>query len=323
MASQDWLQKDFYKVLGLSKNASAEEIRRAYRKLARQYHPDKNPGDKNAEEKFKQIGEAYGVLSDANQRQEYDTIRELGPRGNFSSGFPGGGFPGGGRAGSTHFSTGFPGGFADMFSGGSSQIDLGDLLGNMFGAGGRSGRSQTTPPAMPEELDRKATVTLSMAKSYTGTTLKIQTGGKTMRVNVPAGMQPGGKLRLKGKGKTNSYGQSGDLVVTVKVKTDPRYRWEEKKLIVATPLTIAEAVNGTKIDIPLPDGETTTLKVPSGTSSGVKLKLKTASDFDVYAEILIQVSENPGRKLKKKANELEELFQAEENYRPRSLWEED
>ena len=276
MASENWLTDDFYKALGVSEDASESDIKKAYRKLSRKYHPDLNPGDAAAEKKFKEISEAYDVLSDKKQREEYDQIRRYGAAG--MGGFGGGGFGGGSY-------TGYPG--ADAFGGfsnGGAGINIDDLLGGLFGGstggsrrsagftsadfggmgGGGFGGAQH---AAPEESTTSTRVTL--AQAYTGATVTVfLPDGSHTEARIPAGIKDGQKVRLRGKGL-----RGGDLKVTVRVSDDSVYSREGNNLILRAPVTLAEAVDGAVIEVPLPDASTVKLRLAPG-QVGRRLRAK-------------------------------------------------
>ena len=276
MASENWLTDDFYKALGVSEDASESDIKKAYRKLSRKYHPDLNPGDAAAEKKFKEISEAYDVLSDKKQREEYDQIRRYGASG--MGGFGGGGFGGGGY-------TGYPG--ADAFGGfsnGGAGINIDDLLGGLFGrfpggsrrsagftsadfggmGGGGFGGAQH---AAPEESTTSTRI--SLAQAYTGATVTVfLPDGSHTEARIPAGIKDGQKVRLRGKGL-----RGGDLKVTVRVSDDSVYSREGNNLILRAPVTLAEAVDGAVIEVPLPDASTVKLRLAPG-QVGRRLRAK-------------------------------------------------
>ena len=276
MASENWLTDDFYKALGVGEDASESDIKKAYRKLSRKYHPDLNPGDEQAEKKFKEISEAYDVLSDKKQREEYDQIRRYGAAG--MGGFGGGGFGGGSY-------TGYPG--ADAFGGfsnGGAGINIDDLLGGLFGGstggsrrsagftsadfggmgGGGFGGAQH---AAPEESTTSTRVTL--AQAYTGATVTVfLPDGSHTEARIPAGIKDGQKVRLRGKGL-----RGGDLKVTVRVSDDSVYSREGNNLILRAPVTLAEAVDGAVIEVPLPDASTVKLRLAPG-QVGRRLRAK-------------------------------------------------
>ena len=250
MASENWLTDDFYKALGVSEDASESDIKKAYRKLSRKYHPDLNPGDAAAEKKFKEISEAYDVLSDKKQREEYDQIRRYGAAG--MGGFGGGGFGGGSY-------TGYPG--ADAFGGfsnGGAGINIDDLLGGLFGG---------AQHAAPEESSTSTRI--SLAQAYTGATVTVfLPDGSHTEARIPAGIKDGQKVRLRGKGL-----RGGDLKVTVRVSDDSVYSREGNNLVMRAPVTLAEAVDGAVIEVPLPDASTVKLRLAPG-QVGRRLRAK-------------------------------------------------
>jgi molecular chaperone DnaJ len=275
MASQDWFDKDFYKVLGVPKNISEADLKKAYRKLARQFHPDSNPGDPKAEARFKEISEAHSVLSDPESRREYDQVRAMGSGARFSAG---------GRPGQ-------PGGFEDVFggmfgqggasSGGRANYQGGsfeDLLGGMFGGGGfgqpSGGFRGAAGPT--KGRDFTATTALDFITAIHGDTIKLQPAqGKAINVKVPAGVSDGQKIRLKGKGEQSpDGGESGDLVLTVSVRKHPVFERDGLNLRVDVPVTFSEAALGATIEVPTLGGEPVKLRVAAGTPSGRVLRVK-------------------------------------------------
>ncbi|WP_022888990.1 DnaJ C-terminal domain-containing protein [Agromyces italicus] len=276
MASQDWFDKDFYQVLGVSKDVSDAELKKVYRKLARKYHPDSNAGDAAAEAKFKEISEAHSVLSDPEQRKEYDAIRAMGSGARFTA-------PGG---------AGGAGGFDDVFGGmfgqggpGRSQSytfqpggDYDDLLGGLFG-GGRFGqptggyRGYGGPTA---GRDVSATTTLDFITATKGDQITLQTAeGKPITVRIPAGVSDGQKIRLRGKGHPSpDGGAAGDLILTVNVRKHPVFERDGLNLRVTVPVTFAEAALGATIQVPTLGGDPVKLRVAPGTPSGRVLRVK-------------------------------------------------
>lgn len=268
MASQDWFDKDFYKVLGVDKGVSEAELKKVYRKLARQYHPDSNQGDAAAEARFKEISEAYAVLSDAEQRREYDQMRAMGSGARFTA-------PGGGS-----------GGFDDVFSGfGGNQggrTDYDDLLGGLFGGrfgNGTFGRASGGyrgfgGPTRGQNIE--ATATIDFVAATRGETVNLQAAeGKPIRVKIPAGVSDGQKIRLRGKGQPSpDGGEAGDLVLTVTVRKHPVFERDGLNLRVTVPVTFVEAALGATIEVPTLGGEPVKLKVAAGTPSGRVLRVK-------------------------------------------------
>lgn len=273
MSGEDWLQKDFYKVLGVSKDADEATIKKAYRKLARTWHPDQNKGNPEAEERFKEIGEAYTILSNPEQRQQYDAIRSMGA-GGFRGGAGGGGASGvnfedlfgafgGGNGGNVRFST----------SGGGAGFNLDDILGAFGGFGGAHGSPYQQAPQKGEDLHASTRITLK--QSLSGVNIKLAVSGKPMTVKVPKGIKDGQSVRLRGKGKASiNGGSAGDLIVTIHVEEDPVYSREGNDLRMTLPVTFAEATLGANVELPLIDGSTVTVKVPAGSDSGRTLRLK-------------------------------------------------
>ena len=270
MASQDWFDKDFYKVLGVSKDASEAELKKVYRKLAREYHPDSNQGNAKAEAKFKEISEAYSVLSDKEQRAEYDQIRAMGSGARFSAGGPQGGFEdafsGFGRGGQQYtFQQG--GGFEDIFGGmfGGGGGRFGQASGGFRGFGG---------PQKGQDI--VSSVTIDFFEAFHGDTMSLQTSeGRTVKVKIPAGVADGQKIRLRGKGYPSpDGGEAGDIVLTVKVKKHPVFERDGLNIKGNVPVTFTEAALGATIEVPTPEGETVKLKVAPGTPSGRSLRVK-------------------------------------------------
>ena len=276
MSGEDWLQKDFYKVLGVSKDADEATIKKAYRKLARTWHPDQNKGNPEAEERFKEIGEAYTVLSNPEQRQQYDAIRAMGA-GGFRGGAGGAGASGvnfedifgafgGGNGGNVRFST----------SGSGAGFNLDDILGAFGGFGGGSSRGSLPYQQAPQKgEDLHASTRITLKQSLGGVNIKLAVSGKPMTVKVPKGIKDGQSVRLRGKGKASiNGGSAGDLIVTIHVEEDPVYSREGNDLRMTLPVTFAEATLGANVELPLIDGSTVTVKVPAGSDSGRTLRLK-------------------------------------------------
>jgi molecular chaperone DnaJ len=296
MASQDWLDKDFYKILGVSKDITDADLKKTYRKLARTHHPDSNQGDAAAEARFKEISEAYSVLSDPEQRKEYDQIRAMGAGGaRFTSGGPG------------------AGGFEDVFSmfgqsrGGRTQAEDMDDIFRMFnqsqGGGFGSGRfGQTTGGfrgygGPTRGADVTARTTIDFLTATRGETITLQgEDGKPFKVKIPAGVADGQKIRLRGRGRPSpDGGEAGDVVVAVSVRPHPVFTREGINLRVTVPITFTEAVLGATIEVPTLGGEPVKLRVAPGTPSGRVLRVKgrgveTAKGTgDLLAEVQVAV----------------------------------
>jgi molecular chaperone DnaJ len=270
VASQDWFDKDFYKVLGVAKDVSEAELKKTYRKLARQFHPDSNAGDAKAEARFKEISEAYSVLSDPEQRTEYDQVRAMGSGARFTSGA--GGQPGG-----------FEDVFGSMFGGGQrragfQQNGFEDLLGGMFGGGGfgRTSGGYQGYGGPTRGRDLSASTTLDFLTAINGETISLQpSGGKVIKVKIPAGVSDGQKIRLKAKGEASpDGGEAGDLVLTVAVRKHPVFERDGLNLRVDVPVTFVEATLGATVEVPTLGGEPVRLRVAAGTPSGRVLRVK-------------------------------------------------
>ena len=269
MASQDWFDKDFYKVLGVSKDASEAELKKTYRKLARQYHPDSNQGNAKAEAKFKEISEAYSVLSDKEQRTEYDQIRAMGSGARFSAGGPQGGFDdafsgmfgGGSRRGASYQQAG---GFEDIFS----------RFGGQGGFGSSGGFQGWGGPTKGQDI--VSNVTISFFEAIHGETMSLGTpDGRTVKVKIPAGVSDGQKIRLRGKGyPSQDGGAAGDIVLTVTVGKHAVFERDGNNIRVNVPVTFVEAALGANIEVPTPEGDVVKLKVAPGTPSGRVLRVK-------------------------------------------------
>ncbi|MBC7590151.1 MAG: DnaJ domain-containing protein [Salinibacterium sp.] len=295
MASQDWFDKDFYAVLGVSKTISEADLKKTYRKLARQFHPDSNPGDAKAEAKFKEISEAHSVLSDPELRKEYDQIRAMGSGARFSAGGQQGG--------------GFEDVFGGMFgqqqrpgyqSGGAqSSASFEDLLGGMFGSGGfgstSGGFRGTGGPSRGRDLT--ASTTLDFVTAIRGETIKLQpASAKAINVKIPAGVSDGQKIRLKGKGEQSpDGGAAGDLVLSISVRKHPVFERDGQNLRVVVPVTFVEATLGATIEVPTLGGDPVKLRVAAGTPSGRILRVKdrgvgsSKGTGDLLAEIQVAV----------------------------------
>lgn len=274
MASQDWFDKDFYQVLGVSKDASDADIKKAYRKLARKYHPDQNPGDAASEAKFKEISEAHSVLSDAEERKEYDAIRAMGSGARFTA--PGGAGGAGGFEDVFGTMFGGPGGRARYTS--QQGADYDDLLGGLFG-GGRFGQPTGGYRGFggpSRGRDVVATTTLDFLTATKGEQVTLQTAdGRPLTVRIPAGVADGQKIKLRGKGHPSpDGGDPGDLILTVNVRKHPVFERDGLNLRVTVPVTFAEAALGATIQVPTLGGDPVKLKVAPGTPSGRVLRVK-------------------------------------------------
>ncbi|MDA2985944.1 MAG: DnaJ domain-containing protein [Actinomycetota bacterium] len=287
MASQDWIEKDFYKILGVSKDVSDADLKKTYRKLAKDNHPDLHPGDAAAEARFKDISEAYDVLSDAEQRREYDAIRAMGGGARFQAGGQG---------------AGFEDVFSNLFGGGGFQGGGFPGFGGFGGFGPQRGQ------------DLSATASINFIDSVNGTTVKLNLRNESVSVKVPAGIQDGQKLKVKGKGQPSpNGGPAGDLVVTIKVKPHAVFSRDGDNIRVSVPVTYAEATLGATIEVPVLGGDPVKLKVAPGTPNGRTLRVKGkgvqfgSRQGDLLATVEVMV---PGH-LPAKAKKLLEQFDAE------------
>lgn len=268
--------RDYFSVLGVERSADTDTIKRAFRKLARQYHPDVNPGDSTAEARFKEISEAYEVLSDPEKRRRYEQFGQYwnqmgGPGGGGAAGFDvdfgrygnfdefindllgrfaggaGGGVPGG-----FGFGTGFPGGFSSGFGGPGA-------------AGGR---------AAAPNLDAEATISLSFSEAFRGCERTLAVNEERVQVRIPAGVKPGSRLRLKGKGNLQpGTGRRGDLYLNLQLQPHPVWRLDGEQLRAELPLSLDELALGGEVTVATPDGEAT-VQVPPGMTLGRSLRLK-------------------------------------------------
>jgi len=291
MASNDWFDKDFYKVLGVSKDVSEAELKKTYRKLSRKYHPDTNPGDAKAEAKFKEISEAYSVLSDSKERADYDQMRAMGPGPRFNPGAGGG--------------QGFPGGFNGGNMGGAG---FEDVFANLFGGGGFNRGPQ-------RGADLTMSTTLDFIDGVKGTQLKVRLGNGETTIKIPAGVQDGQKIKIAGKGQQSpNGGPAGDLIISVTVKSHPVFTRDGNNLRVTVPVTFSEAVLGATIQVPTLGGEPVKLKVAPGTPNGRVLRVKgrgvvtAKAEGDLLATVEIAVPSHVSDKAKKALEAFEELL---------------
>lgn len=340
MVNQDWFDKDFYAILGVSKDVDDKELKKTYRKLAREWHPDAKPGDKAAEQKFKDIGEAYAVLSDPEQRKQYDAVRAMGGGARFTAGAGG---PGG--------AGGFEDVFAQMFGGaggaqnvrfstggqGMGGLDLEDLLGAFGGAaGGFQGQGgQGFPGGFPggaqgfpggarggrreaRGQDVEARTTIDFRAAVTGDTVSLsKPDGGRITTRIPAGVKDGQRIRLRGKGMPSPVpgGEAGDMFLHVTVTPHPVFGRDGNNLTVDLPVTFSEAALGATVQVPTLDGSTVKVKVAPGTPSGRVLRVKgrgvqaKSGAGDLLAKVQVVVPQ----RLSDRAREAVETLQAEED----------
>jgi curved DNA-binding protein len=322
MATTDF--KDYYSILGITKTATPEEIKQAFRKLARKYHPDVNPGNKQAEAKFKEVNEAYEVLSDPDKRKKYDQYgqywRQVGE----------GGFPGGGGVDMSGFDFGQYGSFNDF---------LNDLFG---GAGPRTNRqsySYRTSTGKPgtgfggfsdfgfqdmgsvAAQDNEYTIALTFAEGFTGVQKRFSLGSETIDVRIPAGAKTGTRLRVRGKGQVNPMTQQrGDLYLRVELQPHYFFQFEGDHLVCEVTITPDEAALGAAIDVPTPDGSVN-VKLPGGVRSGQSLRLRgkgwplaKGGRGDQFVKVAIA----PPKDLSPQEREYYEKLRTIRTYNPRS-----
>jgi curved DNA-binding protein len=327
MAATDF--KDYYSVLGVSKTASQEEIKQAFRKLARKYHPDVNQGNKQAEAKFKEVNEAYEVLSDPDKRKKYDQFGQYWKQ-------AGQGFPNGAGAGVGVDMNGF-----DFGQYGSFEDFINELLGRFGGPGGGGARSQSysyrtsTGTSNPYDgfgfqqdyasgagvQDSEAMISLSLGEAYNGVEKKLQVGNDVITVRIPAGAKTGSRLRVRGKGPTNPQTrQRGDLYLKVQLQPHSFFQLDGDNLVCEVPIAPDEAVLGATIDVPTPDGTTAKVNVPAGIRSGQSLRLRGkgwVSGKGERGDLLLKIIIAPPKDLSTQERELYEKLRAIRSYNPR------
>jgi molecular chaperone DnaJ len=286
MAAKDLYEKDFYKTLGVDKKAGADEIKKKYRALARDLHPDKTKGDAAKEDKFKAVSEAYEILSDEKKRAEYDEARSLYERGGFRP--PQGGGPGAD--------------FSDMFGGGNPQ----DIFANLFGGGGRRG------PRKGQDLQTEATI--SFRESIFGTTLDLRLAtdrgqAQNISARVPVGVNDGAKIRVKGKGAAGEAGP-GDLFILLTVKPHPIFSRAGENLTLNLPVTFTEATLGADIKVPTLNGEDVTVRIAPGTSNGRTLRVKGRGIVkgSTTGDLLVTIQVQVPQRVNEKAEEALKVF---------------
>lgn len=307
------MAEDYYEILGVKRDASAAEIQKAYRALALKYHPDKNPDDKTAKDKFQKVQAAFDVLNDQSKREMYDrygsSFEQMGRGGpqpgagpNWS-GQPGAGFE------NVDFSQFFGDRFAEGEGGGFA-----DIFGQFRRGGGRGAKARSR--GRGANLEAEVTVDFRTAIKGGEVQLRIDREGHvdTITAKIPAGIDDGKKIRLRGQGEPGAGGgPAGDLLLTVHVETHPWFHRRGQNLYVRVPVTVAEAALGAKIDVPTPHG-TVAVRVPPGTSSGTKLRVKgqgvqpaQGTPGDLFAEIQIALPKEIGEEGKRLIAEFERL----------------
>jgi molecular chaperone DnaJ len=305
---REWFETDYYAVLGISKDAAQADVTKAYRKLARQYHPDTNPGDDAAEERFKEISSAYEVVGDEEKRASYDEARSMGP--------VGGAFGGSGRTSNGGF--GFEG------------VDLGDILGSVFGGGGADagGLFGDQPGGRYARIkrpgrDQETRLSISFDEAMSGTTTSISltdgAGKRTIKVRIPSRVEAGQRIRLRGKGGPGD--PPGDLYVIVDVGSHAIFGRRGAKLTLDLPVTIAEAALGAEVRVPTYTGESVTVRIAAGTQHGRTLRVRgagIAGEDDKLGDLLVIVSIAVPKNLSKKQSEALQAFADLDDDSPRT-----
>lgn len=298
-------KRDYYEVLGVPKTASDDEIKKAYRKLAIKYHPDKNPGDKEAEAKFKEVSEAHEVLSDKQKRARYDQFGFAGVGNGPMGGSNYGGNPFGSQNGTFNFN-----GQEFHFDFGGGSDPLGDIIGSMFGFGG--GRARRRPM---RGADYQTSVIIDFNEAVFGTTKSIDYEGSTLKIKIPAGIDDGQMIRLTGRGgpAPEKGAEPGDLYVQIRVRPHHHLTREGVIILSEEHVDMVDAALGTEIDVETVDGKIT-MKVPAGTQSGTPFKLSGhgvpfRADGDRGPHIVTIIVDIP-KKLSKKQRELLEEFKS-------------
>jgi curved DNA-binding protein len=337
MAATDF--RDYYAVLGVNKTASADEIKKVYRRLARKYHPDMNPGNKEAETKFKEINEAYEVLSDADKRKKYDQFGRYWQQAGQS-------WPGS-AAGGTNVDFG---GF-DFSQYGSFDEFIGELLGRFntpgaspgasrpgsgaynsysyrtstgrtTGFDGKSGFDSNFNTQTPgTAADREATLTLSFSEAFKGVQKRLDLGTEVIEVRIPPGAKTGSRIRVKGKGAMSPYTkQRGDLYLNVELQPHSFFQFDGDNLVCEVPITPDEAVLGAKIEVPTPDGNVT-VNIPAGIRAGQSLRLRGKGwpkPKDGRGDQMVKISIVPPKDLSPVEREYYEKIRNARSYNPRS-----
>jgi molecular chaperone DnaJ len=279
MAAKDLYEKDYYAILGVDKKADGGTIKKKYRQLARELHPDKTKGDKKLEDRFKEVSEAYDILSDDKKRSEYDQAREMFKSGAF-------------RQGANQYS----GDFSDLFNDG-------DIFSQIFG--GRRGPRKGA--------DLQSSVTISFRDAIFGKQIDISKG---LTVRIPAGISDGGKVRVKGRGEPGEAGP-GDLYVVVSVVTHPVFSRKGENIHVTVPVSITEAALGADIPVPTLEGDEVKVRIAPGTQNGKTFRVKgrgvkkSVNAGDLMVTIEVQVPQRVDGKAKRALEEFAEATKGE------------
>jgi DnaJ-class molecular chaperone len=313
------LARDPYQELGVSRGASADDIRKAFRKLAKQNHPDTNPNNKEAEERFKRVSAAFDILGDVDKRKKFDAGEMDADGRETARGFSGGQGPWGAPPGGD-FGQGRRGPYqSESFEG----VDLGDILGEMFGGGrgggGRGGAGGGFGGFSQRGADVRARLEIDLEDSIKGGKKRIAfSDGRTIDVSIPKGAQEGQTLRLKGQGQPGRAGP-GDAFIELAILPHPIFRREGEILVMDVPMTVYDAVLGGKVEAPTPDGPVT-LTVPKGSNTGSRLRLKgrgladaKGHRGDLFARLVVTLPDTPDAEL----DSFAETWREQRPYTPR------
>lgn len=332
-------KRDYYEVLGIGKGASADELKKAYRKLARKYHPDLNKNDPQTEAKFKEVQEAYDTLTDPKKKSSYDQYGHAGVDSEAAARAAAAAAAAGHGSGGFRYSTQTPGGATVDFG----NVDLSDLfeqmsgqgrrrgakrggrrgpMGGGMGGGGFGGFEDLAPEQAPAGNDLQHEITLSFLDAVKGTTLDLRlnqadgSGSQTISVKIPAGVDEGSKIRVRGKGHVSQYGgEPGDLIITTRINPHAYFQRQGNDILLDLPISVGEAANGVTVSVPTLDGPVE-LRVPAGIGSGKKLRVKgrgilqrDGNRGDQYCRIVIQVPPDLTAEEKAQLLEMEKAHQ--------------
>lgn len=308
------MARDPYTELGVSRTATAAEIRKAFHKLAKAHHPDTNPGDKKSEERFKQVTAAFDIIGDVDKRKKFDAGEiDVDGRETARGGFGGAGSPFGGGG----FNRGRPG----AGGGDGPEIDLNDLFGDILGRnrGAGAGAGSFGGGFSPKGADVRARLDIDLEEAIKGGKKRVAfSDGRTIDVTIPVGAQEGQTLRLKGQGSPGRGGQ-GDALIELAIKPHPIYRREADTLVMDLPISVPDAVLGGKVEAPTPDGPVT-LSIPKGSNTGAKLRLKgrglsdgKGKRGDLFARLVVTLPETPDAELEQFA----ETWRTQRPYAPK------
>ena len=305
--------KDYYKILGVEKTATSEQLKKAYRKLAVKYHPDKNPDNKAAEDKFKEINEAYEVLGDEEKRKKYDQFGEnykyYEQHGGRPEDYDWSQFGGGGGQGRRYSYEG--GNAEDMFGG---EGNFSDFFEQLFGSRFSGGRRQQQGPGRGRDV--QATMQVSLEDAYTGATRQVEVNGSRLNIKLKAGLYEGQLIRLKGKGSPGRKGgENGDMLISIQLAPHPQYELKGQDIYTDLALPLYTAVLGGKLTVPTP-GASLSMNIPAGTDSGKVFRLKgkgmpaydnSGAAGDLYIKAIIHIPANLSEKEKELFQQLSQL----------------